>query len=105
MLTQLNHNSQGTFSTMKIATGLMTTALLIGNTQIVDKAEDKPSITLKCSFPEKSYQETKFNESLSSNEQLTVALQGVYENLLTNQKELDIETKQLIYQNLWDLYT
>lgn len=93
-------DGKGTFSTMSIAMGIMATSLLV-----VQNQEEKPLRTeykLEWNLP--SYQEAEIRIA-SYEAELSSALQGVYEGILSNQTDFDDQTKKVIYDNLWNLYS
>ena len=99
MLTNIKYINQATFSTFPVAKGLMATALLALDYLPSCKQEDSRNTKITNNSTEHSYQETEILNYIES-QHLTIALQNVYERILSNQKEFDSETKKILYENL-----
>jgi hypothetical protein len=98
-----------TFSSVQgcsVASALMTAVLLgAAATNLAGPVRHAPSTTgIQQLGAGKSYAELIVTQNNDLSNELTLAMQEAFDRIADSQQELDAETQELLYANLWALY-
>lgn len=99
--TYLGLEARGTAGSTLVKSAVLTVALVLSQYPLPRLGSEENNIRLAgteetCAVPDRLQ---------ARDVELAVEMNRIYDDLLRNQIELDIDSKQTLYSHLWDLYT